>query len=71
MTTYLSEALSFVMVALLILWLAVSPHQPISQPGNHCRVDVAPVGQDVFLLPCSKVEPAVYPYVWLNEGQDI
>lgn len=70
-TNCLSEALSFLMAALLILWLAATPHQPISQPGNECRVDVSPVGSAVFLLPCSKVEPSVYPMVWYWEGQDV
>lgn len=69
-TTFLSEALSFVMAGLLILWLAATPH-PAPQPGNECRVDVAPVGSEVFLLPCSKVEPSVYPMVWFWEGQDV
>jgi hypothetical protein len=49
---------------------APAAEQP-SEKGNECRVDVNPVGQDVFLLPCSKVEPSVYPMVWYWEGQEV
>jgi hypothetical protein len=64
-TNCLSEALSFVMAGLLILWLAATPH-PAPQPGNECRVMATGLW-----LPCSKVGPTNYPDVWLSEGQDI
>ncbi|MER8385235.1 hypothetical protein NKH14_06885 [Mesorhizobium sp. M1380] len=44
---------------------------PLPQPGDECLVDVSPVGKEVFLLPCSKVEPSVYPMVWFWEGQEV
>ncbi|MER9009351.1 hypothetical protein NKH91_06030 [Mesorhizobium sp. M0894] len=67
MMTCLSEALSFVMAALLILWIAATPH-PAPQPGNECRVYATGL-----YLPCSKVGPteAKFRDVWLSEGQDI
>jgi hypothetical protein len=67
MTRYLSEALSFVMAALLILWLTAIPHSA-PQPGNECRVFATGL-----YLPCSKVGPTIPEYrsVWLSEGQDI
>jgi hypothetical protein len=78
-TTKRRSNLGFWVAFGFILWAALLPapapaaeKAPARQPGNECRVDVNPMGtKEVFLLPCSKVEPSAYPMVWFWEGQEV
>lgn len=75
MTNSRSSA-GFWLAMIFIWWVALfcppahSDEQP-QQPQRQCLVDTSPVGSQNFFLPCSKVEPSVYPMVWYWEGQDV